>query len=51
MQAALSVTEHVIKTARHTTFYLACGADDALAIIAVHRLHAMLDQLVVRPAV
>jgi pimeloyl-ACP methyl ester carboxylesterase len=36
MPAAFPITEHVAKTARHTTFYLACGADDAPAIIFVH---------------
>jgi pimeloyl-ACP methyl ester carboxylesterase len=30
------VTEHVAKTERHTTFYLACGAQDAPLIIFVH---------------
>ncbi len=30
------VTEHVLKTERHTTFYLACGASDAPLIIFVH---------------
>ena len=30
------VTEHVLKTDRHTTFYLACGANDAPLIIFVH---------------
>ena len=32
----LSITEHVVKTARHTTFYLACGAEDAPLIVFVH---------------
>lgn len=32
----LPITEHVVRTARHTTFYLACGAEDAPAIIFVH---------------
>jgi pimeloyl-ACP methyl ester carboxylesterase len=32
----LPVTEHVAKTARHTTAYLACGADDAPAVIFIH---------------
>lgn len=36
MPAPFSVTEHVAKTARHTTFYLACGAEDAPAIIFIH---------------
>ena len=30
------VTEHVAKSARHTTFYLACGAESAPLIIFVH---------------
>jgi len=30
------VTEHVVRTHRHTTFYLASGAEDAPAIIFVH---------------
>jgi len=30
------VTEHVVETTRHTTFYLACGAADAPPIIFVH---------------
>jgi pimeloyl-ACP methyl ester carboxylesterase len=30
------VTDNVVQTARHTTFYLACGAVDAPAIIFVH---------------
>src|SRR6188508_1463348 len=30
------VTEHIAKTARHTTFYLACGAQTATPIIFVH---------------
>ncbi len=33
---ALAVTENVVKTARHTTFYLACGPEDATVIIFVH---------------
>jgi len=36
MPSAFPVTEHVAKTPRHTTFYLACGADDAPAIIFIH---------------
>jgi pimeloyl-ACP methyl ester carboxylesterase len=36
MSAAFPITEHVAKTSRHTTFYLACGAEDAPAIIFVH---------------
>ena len=30
------IEEHVVKTARHTSFYLACGATDATPIIFVH---------------
>ena len=30
------VTEHVAKSARHTTFYLACGEQDAPLVIFVH---------------
>jgi pimeloyl-ACP methyl ester carboxylesterase len=30
------VTEHCVRTERHTTFYLACGAEDAPAIVFVH---------------
>jgi len=30
------VTEHVAKSSRHTTFYLACGGEDATPIIFVH---------------
>jgi len=30
------VTDHVVKTARHTSFYLACGAADAPLIVFVH---------------
>jgi pimeloyl-ACP methyl ester carboxylesterase len=30
------VTDHVLKTSRHTSFYLACGARDAPPIIFVH---------------
>ena len=33
------VTDNVVKTARHTTFYLACGAVDAPAIIFVAGHH------------
>ncbi len=29
-------TDHVVKTPRHTSFYLACGAADAPPIIFVH---------------
>ena len=31
-----AVTEHLLETPRHTTFYLACGAADAPPIIFVH---------------
>ncbi len=31
-----AVTEHVLRTARHTTFYLACGPADGLPIVFVH---------------
>jgi pimeloyl-ACP methyl ester carboxylesterase len=30
------ITEHVLRTDRHTTFYLACGAADATPLIFVH---------------
>src|SRR5690242_16438192 len=30
------VTEHVVKNPHHTTFYLACGAQDAPAIVFCH---------------
>jgi pimeloyl-ACP methyl ester carboxylesterase len=30
------VTEHVVRTARHTTFYLSCGAADAMPLVFVH---------------
>src|ERR1700735_3408045 len=30
------ITDHVVKTPRHTSFYLACGAADAPPIIFVH---------------
>jgi len=33
---AFAVTDNVVKTARHTTFYLACGAEDAPLIVFVH---------------
>jgi pimeloyl-ACP methyl ester carboxylesterase len=33
---AFQITEHVTKTKRHTTAYLACGAPDAPLIIFVH---------------
>jgi pimeloyl-ACP methyl ester carboxylesterase len=32
----LSITEHVAKTRRHTSFYLACGTPQATAIIFLH---------------
>lgn len=32
----LPITEHVVRTSRHTSFYLACGAEDAPAIIFMH---------------
>lgn len=30
------VTEHCLRTARHTTFYFACGAEDAPLIVFLH---------------
>jgi pimeloyl-ACP methyl ester carboxylesterase len=30
------VTEHIVRTARHITFYLSCGAIDATPLIFVH---------------
>src|SRR4051812_966013 len=30
------VTEHVVRTPRHTSFYLACGPADATPLIFVH---------------
>jgi pimeloyl-ACP methyl ester carboxylesterase len=36
MPAPFPITEHVAKSARHTSFYLACGAADATPIIFVH---------------
>jgi hypothetical protein len=30
------LTEHVLETPRHTTFYLACGASEAPLVIFVH---------------
>ena len=30
------ITDHVVKTQRHTSFYLACGAADAPLVIFVH---------------
>jgi pimeloyl-ACP methyl ester carboxylesterase len=32
----LPITEHVVRTPRHTSFYLACGAEGAPPIIFVH---------------
>jgi len=32
----MTVTEHVVRTARHTTFYLACGSANAPLLIFVH---------------
>lgn len=36
MKPLFPITEHTIVTARHKTFYLACGAADAPAIIFLH---------------
>ena len=33
---AFPITEHIVRTERHTTFYLACGSQDAPLIIFVH---------------
>ena len=33
---SLPVTEHATRTARHTTFHLACGREEAPPIIFVH---------------
>ena len=33
---SLPITEHVVRTPRHTTFHLACGAPDATPIVFVH---------------
>src|SRR5690348_17596045 len=33
---AFAVTDNIAKSARHTSFYLACGAEDAPAIVFVH---------------
>ena len=30
------ITEHTVKTARHTTGYLACGAEAAPLLIFIH---------------
>jgi pimeloyl-ACP methyl ester carboxylesterase len=32
----IPITEHVVRTSRHTSFYLACGAEDAPVIIFLH---------------
>src|SRR5260370_7420742 len=32
----LAVTEHIVRTDRHTSFYLACGPADGTPIIFVH---------------
>src|SRR5947207_6759870 len=32
----MSITEHTVKTNRHTTFYLAAGPEDGPVIIFVH---------------
>lgn len=36
MAQHLPVTEHVVQTARHRSFYLSCGATDAPLIVFVH---------------
>src|SRR6185436_17454905 len=36
IETILPITENIVKTARHTTFYLACGAEDAPLIVFVH---------------
>ena len=36
MSMQFPVTEHVVKTARHTTFYLACGGVGAPPIVFLH---------------
>jgi len=33
---AFPITEHIAKSPRHTSFYLACGAEDAPLIVFVH---------------
>jgi pimeloyl-ACP methyl ester carboxylesterase len=33
---AFAVTENIVRTARHTSFYLACGAADATPLIFLH---------------
>src|SRR5271156_1917966 len=35
-ETRMIVTEHTAKSARHTTFYLAAGREDALPVIFVH---------------
>ena len=36
MSTRFPITEHVVKSARHTTAYLACGAPEATPIVFVH---------------
>lgn len=36
MTQALPVTEHVVQTGRHRSFYLSCGASDAPPLVFVH---------------
>ena len=36
MPMQFPITEHVVKTSRHTTFYLACGPKDGTPLIFVH---------------
>jgi pimeloyl-ACP methyl ester carboxylesterase len=36
MPSAIAITEHVAKSARHTSFYLSCGPDDGPVILFVH---------------
>ena len=33
---AFAITDNIVKTTRHTTYYQACGAEDATPIIFVH---------------
>jgi hypothetical protein len=40
-----SITEHVAKTERHTTFYFACGRGNGPLLIFVPQLARALDQL------
>ena len=40
-----AITEHVARTDRHTTFYLACGAADATPLDLCPWLAGALDQL------